>query len=294
MSWENTLREVKRNVLNVSNPSYSYGNMAKAPFDVGERLQQNEQQRSADTQQLLSQLEKDAEIHFDQLLDESLLQHPEAISHKIVDTGPFYEKYRGVSPQILSAELTALYNKKVEVNTGDSSFSITFITDPFQKYILPNDANDKTSDLQVLGSNAVANEDPTAGEDAKLERTTGEKDKTKELGVGSPAEDGPLTVKNLRKQMEDLFKAPIDPAHDLKDDRTFHSATHLKDLEGTLKRLRVAFKEQNWDIVETLLEALEMYTEAAQRKYDDVKVTKPDIENTSLGEAIGLERPKIT
>jgi hypothetical protein len=37
-----------------------------------------------------------------------------------------------------------------------------------------------------------------------------------------------------------------------------------------------------------------MYTEAAQRKYDDVKVTKPDIENTSLGEAIGLERPKIT
>lgn len=67
-------------------------------------------------------------------------------------------------------------------------------------------ASDEPSQLQVPSKDEVENTDMTAGETAEIERTKGEEDKTKPLGIGSPAEDGPVTVEKLQKQIDDLFR----------------------------------------------------------------------------------------
>lgn len=288
-------REVRRKVVDISSPSYSYGNISKTPFGMQDKFNEIRQEKEQEQQALLSQLESIAQSDIDPELEQQMRSRPSSESYFVPEQGALAEKYKQVPTDSIAAKLSELYQTQVDYVKAAGKWGFRFYNPRVQKYIMPNEAMEGTEDLQVATPEAVHNCEPTAGEDAKLERTKGEKVEVEELGVGSPAEDGP-TIESLRKQMEDLFKGPIDPKHDLSDDSTFHTATHLLDLEGTLRKLKYAFEKKNWDVVENILESLELYTASAQRRYDSSKVLKPedsDIEATSLGEAIGLEWPKV-
>ena len=123
------------------------------------------------------------------------------------------------------------------------------------KLIPVNEATEEKGKIQEASwGTAVENEDEVAGEDVKIKRPKAEKVKEVNLGVGHLATDSPLDVK-VKKQLENL--------------------KHI-------------IKNHTMDDVDTAGLLSEQVDEEGEEEPLD-----PTIEQTSLGEAIGIERPTI-
>lgn len=92
--------------------------------------------------------------------------------------------------------------KRTVVNISTPRYSYEKI----EKVIPPSEPLEEKGKLQEAShGTALENEDEVAGEDTKIDRTKAEKVKVEELGVGSPADDEPITIKKLQEQLDGLF-----------------------------------------------------------------------------------------
>lgn len=165
--------------------------------------------------------------------------------------------------------------KQTVNNVRTPSYSFSGI----HKYIPSNEATEKKGQRQLASRTAVENEEEVAGEDTKIKRPKAEEVKDIEMGVGHVSSAKPFDAK-IKKQ--------------------------LADLKALIKGEKPDFidLDKDGDTEEPMAEAAKDIETADVHTMDDVDtagllseqkdIEKPaDVESTSLGEAIGIERPRI-
>ena len=165
--------------------------------------------------------------------------------------------------------------KQTVNNVRTPSYSFSGI----HKYIPSNEATEKKGQRQLASRTAVENEEEVAGEDTKIKRPKAEEVKDIEMGVGHVSSAKPFDAK-IKKQ--------------------------LADLKALIKGEKPDFidLDKDGDTEEPMAEAAKDIETADVHTMDDVDtagllseqkdIEKPaDVESTSLGEALGIERPRI-
>ena len=156
--------------------------------------------------------------------------------------------------------------KQTVNNVRTPSYSFSEI----HKLIPANEATEKKGQRQLASRTAVEDDEEVAGEDTKIKRPKAEKVKDFEMSSSKPFDA------KIKKQLADL-KALI---------------KGTKDIEAT--------DGHTMDDVDTaglLSEQQERETETSHPLYQpektDIEKPSQDVEATTLGEAIGIERPRI-
>jgi hypothetical protein len=167
--------------------------------------------------------------------------------------------------------------KQTVNNVRTPSYSFSGI----HKYIPSNEATEKKGQRQLARRTAVENEEEVAGEDTKIKRPKAEEVKDIEMGVGHVSSAKPFDAK-IKKQLADLkalIKGEQKPDFidlDKDGDTEEPMAQAAKDIETA--------DVHTMDDVDT----------AGLLSEQQKDIEKPaDVESTSLGEAIGIERPRI-
>ena len=165
--------------------------------------------------------------------------------------------------------------KQTVNNVRTPSYSFSGI----HKYIPSNEATEKKGQRQLARRTAVENEEEVAGEDTKIKRPKAEEVKDIEMGVGHVSSAKPFDAK-IKKQLADLkalIKGEKPDFIDLDNDGDTEEpmAQAAKDIETA--------DVHTMDDVDT-----------AGLLSEQKDIEKPaDVESTSLGEALGIERPRI-
>ena len=165
--------------------------------------------------------------------------------------------------------------KQTVNNVRTPSYSFSGI----HKYIPSNEATEKKGQRQLASRTAVENEEEVAGEDTKIKRPKAEEVKDIEMGVGHVSSAKPFDAK-IKKQLADLKALIKGEKPDFID----------LDKDGdTEEPMAEAAKDIETSDVHTMDDV-----DTAGLLSEQKDIEKPaDVESTSLGEAIGIERPRI-
>ena len=213
-------REVRRKVVNISTPSYSFAKIHKTDIlkvrtvtdNQGRQFKVGDYPIPGGREELMD-ADRNGLIPFDE-------NEHRGMGHQVFrsgNTGKWYCMTHNVE-----FDASALLERRKAASSDIESQELREgETDPLwgdkeKKMIPPNEAlEEKGKTQEASWGTAIENEDEVAGDDVKIERQKAQKEKEQKLGVGHLSEDKPTTHK-IKKQLENLKKIIKQPESILK------------------------------------------------------------------------------
>jgi hypothetical protein len=311
-------REVRRKVVNISTPSYSFAKIHKVDEEPSPRPGLKRIERPG-----LKRVNPDGTPYAAPTEGQLSGNDPAMLRYRCDNGhGPFKQNEMKINPNPRNSKGLDRYlcpecglgsdmGEGINVTLARKLGGDIESQDTEQKMIPPNEAlEEKGKTQEASWGTAIENEDEVAGEDVKIERQKAQKEKEQKLGVGHLSEDKPTTYK-IKKQLENLKNIIKQPASVLKgfDDQFLQGSEEasnaIRDSDQSRKQGidsgLIPFDEENdhtgsghqmWGADDGNWFCLAHNVRIPDPR-DPGTYGRSDIEQTSLGEALGIERPRI-